>query len=73
MSPRGRTSKRGSHLALTLERLEALVRAESPDRAEDSAFQRIGLSATRTLWRRSAAPGRTAAEVTIVDAGAKAA
>ncbi len=35
--------KRGSHMALSLERLEALVRAERPD----GDLQRIGLSATQ--------------------------
>ena len=37
--------KRGSHLALSLERLEALVRAQG------SALQRIGLSATQRFCR----------------------
>jgi ATP-dependent Lhr-like helicase len=37
------SDKRGSHLALTVERLEALVREEHPDRT----LQRIGLSATQ--------------------------
>lgn len=36
-------TKRGAHLAVSLERLDALVRAEHPDRAP---AQRIGLSAT---------------------------
>ena len=41
-------TKRGSHLALTLERLEALVRAANPEIGpDDAAFQRIGLSATQ--------------------------
>ena len=44
--------KRGSHLALTLERLDALVRGENPLSAADfvsghEAPQRIGLSATQ--------------------------
>src|SRR5277367_1798762 len=44
--------KRGSHLALTLERLDALVRGENPLSAADfvsghDAPQRIGLSATQ--------------------------
>jgi len=58
-------SKRGAHLALSLERLEALA-ARSP--------QRIGLSATQrpleTIARflGGAGPGR---DVTIVDAGAR--
>ncbi len=42
-------SKRGSHLALTLERLEALVAAAREDRGEaPRELQRIGLSATQT-------------------------
>ena len=65
-------SKRGSHLALTLERLEALVRSENPAIGpEESAFQRIGLSATQNpleeIGRFLVGPRR---EVTIVDAGA---
>jgi ATP-dependent Lhr-like helicase len=64
-------SKRGSHLALTLERLEALVRANNPEIAPDEdAFQRIGLSATQNpleeIGRFLVGPRR---EVTIVDAG----
>jgi ATP-dependent Lhr-like helicase len=64
-------SKRGAHLALTLERLEALVRENNPEIGpEDSAFQRIGLSATQNpleeIGRFLVGPGR---EVTIVDAG----
>ncbi len=66
-------SKRGSHLALTLERLEALVRAENPSIGPDeSAFQRIGLSATQNplaeIGRFLVGPRR---EVTIVDAGSR--
>ncbi len=65
-------SKRGSHLALTLERLEALVRAQNPSIGpEESAFQRIGLSATQNpleeIGRFLVGPRR---EVTIVDAAA---
>ena len=56
-------SKRGSHLALTLERLEALVGAP---------VQRIGLSATQNpleeIGRFLVGPQR---QVTIVDAGAR--
>jgi ATP-dependent helicase Lhr and Lhr-like helicase len=56
-------SKRGSHLALTLERLEAHVRAP---------VQRIGLSATQNpleeIGRFLVGPQR---QVTIVDAGAR--
>jgi ATP-dependent helicase Lhr and Lhr-like helicase len=59
-------SKRGSHLALTLERLEAQVRAERPS----ATVQRIGLSATQNpleeIGRYLVGPHR---EVTIVDAG----
>ncbi len=66
-------TKRGSHLALTLERLEAQVRAANPEIGpEDDAFQRIGLSATQNpleeVARFLAGPGR---EVTIVDAGSR--
>ena len=56
-------SKRGSHLALTLERLESQV---------GRPVQRIGLSATQNpleeIGRFLVGPGR---EVTIVDAGAR--
>ncbi len=67
-------SKRGAHLALTLERLEALVRARAGDElpAELAAFQRIGLSATQNpleeIGRYLVGPGR---DVTIVDAGSR--
>src|SRR4029453_9102882 len=60
-------TKRGAHLALTLERLERL-------RDDDRPSQRIGLSATQrpldTIARflGGIGPGR---EVTIVDAGAR--
>ncbi|MGO9488537.1 MAG: DEAD/DEAH box helicase, partial [Solirubrobacteraceae bacterium] len=65
-------SKRGSHLALTLERLESLVCANNPEIGPgESAFQRIGLSATQNpleeIGRYLVGPGR---EVEIVDAGA---
>jgi ATP-dependent helicase Lhr and Lhr-like helicase len=60
-------SKRGSHLALTLERLEWLSRRH---REGDGALQRIGLSATQRPLERIArflvGPGR---ECSIVDAG----
>jgi len=72
-------SKRGSHLALTLERLEAHVRANAP--APNNApgrhghaheIQRIGLSATQNpleeIGRYLVGPRR---EVTIIDAGAR--
>ncbi len=64
-------SKRGAHLALSLERLEALRDGANPDAPP---MQRIGLSATQrpldTIARflGGVGPGR---EVTIVDAGAR--
>ncbi len=66
-------TKRGSHLAVTLERLEALVRASSEEIGPgEDAFQRIGLSATQNpleeIGRFLAGPGR---DVTIVDAGTR--
>jgi ATP-dependent Lhr-like helicase len=65
-------SKRGAHLALTLERLEELVRTTAGLPAGGSAFQRIGLSATQNpleeIGRFLVGPGR---EVSIVDAGAR--
>jgi ATP-dependent Lhr-like helicase len=61
-------TKRGSHLALTLERLEAHVRAHRGG----SDLQRIGLSATQNplaeIGRFLVGPRR---EVTILDAGHK--
>jgi ATP-dependent Lhr-like helicase len=61
-------TKRGSHLALTLERLEAQARARRPA----ATVQRIGLSATQNpleeIGRYLVGPHR---EVTIVDAGAR--
>jgi ATP-dependent Lhr-like helicase len=65
-------SKRGSHLALTIERLDALARARG-NRSETSEppreLQRIGLSATQNpleeVGRFLVGPGR---EVTIIDA-----
>ena len=74
-------SKRGSHLALTLERLEELVRVSGEDPSEqqrggsagpspDTLVQRIGLSATQRPLERIArflvGPKR---ECEIVDAG----
>jgi ATP-dependent Lhr-like helicase len=63
-------SKRGSHLALTLERLEAQVAASGGGRA--AGLQRIGLSATQNpleeIGRFLVGPGRA---VTVVDAGAR--
>jgi ATP-dependent Lhr-like helicase len=68
-------SKRGAHLALTLERLEAHVRAHRPVGLADGApkeIQRIGLSATQNpldeIGRFLVGPHR---QVTIVDAGAQ--
>ncbi|MCW3034148.1 MAG: box helicase, partial [Solirubrobacterales bacterium] len=66
-------SKRGSHLALTLERLEALVHANNPEIGpDDAAFQRIGLSATQNplaeIGRFLVGPGR---EVTLLDTGSR--
>src|SRR5271168_2672766 len=68
--------KRGSHLALTLERLDALVRGENPLNAADfvsghDAPQRIGLSATQNPIELVAGflAGERAAEVEIVQAG----
>ena len=68
-------SKRGAHLALSLERLEALrPEAAGPDADAARPMQRIGLSATQrpleTIARflGGVGPGR---EVTIVDAGAR--
>jgi ATP-dependent Lhr-like helicase len=61
-------TKRGSHLALTLERLEAQARVGRPS----GAIQRIGLSATQNpleeIGRYLVGPHR---EVTIIDAGNK--
>ena len=68
--------KRGSHLALTLERLDALVRGENPLSAADfvsghDAPQRIGLSATQNPIEIVAEflAGDRAAEVAIVQVG----
>jgi ATP-dependent Lhr-like helicase len=68
--------KRGSHLALTLERLDALVRGENRLNAADlitghAAPQRIGLSATQNPIELVAEflGGERAAEVEIVQAG----
>ncbi len=62
-------NKRGAHLALSLERLEALVDASG---AGKGGFQRIGLSATQRpldeIGRFLVGAGRT---VEIVDAGAR--
>jgi ATP-dependent Lhr-like helicase len=59
-------SKRGAHLAVTLERLQALVEAERGERP-----QRIGCSATVSPVESALAylTGSTVARTTIVDAG----
>jgi len=64
-------TKRGSHLALTLERLEAHVRANGPEaNGHGRELQRIGLSATQNpleeIGRYLVGPRR---KVTILDAG----
>jgi len=63
-------SKRGSHLALTLERLEAHVHAQGHGRG--GGLQRIGLSATQNplaeIGRFLVGPGR---DVRIIDAGVR--
>ena len=71
-------TKRGAHLALTMERLEHLLRSRSDD-PEPRTFQRIGLSATQRPLEVVAdflggatptGPSSTRARpVTIVDAG----
>ncbi len=68
--------KRGSHLALTLERLDALVRGENPLSPAEfvsghTAPQRIGLSATQNPIALVAEflAGERAADVEIVQAG----
>jgi ATP-dependent Lhr-like helicase len=66
-------SKRGSHLALTLERLEAQAQAGRAARGQDArAVQRIGLSATQSpleeIGRYLVGPHR---RVRIIDAGAR--
>jgi len=69
-------SKRGAHLALTLERLEAQTQIDadrfSADGHAQHAVQRIGLSATQSpleeIGRFLVGPSR---EVTIIDAGAR--
>ncbi|HTW12998.1 MAG TPA: DEAD/DEAH box helicase, partial [Solirubrobacteraceae bacterium] len=62
-------SKRGSHLALTLERLTQIAAGDDPDRPE---LQRIGLSATQNPLEEVAkflvGPGRSCR---IVDAGVR--
>jgi ATP-dependent Lhr-like helicase len=63
-------SKRGSHLALSLERLQELTRREGNGHARE--IQRIGLSATQSpleeIGRYLVGPHR---QVTIVDVGAR--
>ena len=65
-------TKRGAHLALTLERLEHLVQTHEDGRGPDATVQRIGLSATQRPLERVASflvgPKR---ECEIVDAGTR--
>jgi ATP-dependent helicase Lhr and Lhr-like helicase len=65
-------TKRGAHLALTLERLEHMVRTHEEGRGPDATVQRIGLSATQRPLERIASflvgPNR---ECEIVDAGVR--
>ncbi|MGQ0553680.1 MAG: DEAD/DEAH box helicase [Planctomycetota bacterium] len=71
--------KRGSHLALSLERLQALVEARAPDGAAEGAtpprLQRIGLSATQKPLEAMArllggcAPDGAPRPVALVDVG----
>ena len=65
-------TKRGAHLALTLERLEHLVQTHENGRGPDATVQRIGLSATQRPLERVAqflvGPRR---ECEIVDAGVR--
>ena len=63
-------TKRGAHLAITLERLDHLVRTHEDGRGPDATVQRIGLSATQRPLERIAnflvGPKR---ECTVVNAG----
>ncbi len=63
-------TKRGAHLALTLERLEHLTRTHPDGRGGDAELQRIGLSATQRPLERVASflvgPGR---KCEVVDVG----
>jgi ATP-dependent Lhr-like helicase len=63
-------TKRGAHLALTLERLDHLVRTHEDGRGPDATVQRIGLSATQRPLERIAnflvGPKR---KCTVVNAG----
>ena len=65
-------TKRGAHLALTLERLEHLVQTHEDGRGPDAIVQRIGLSATQRPLERVASflvgPKR---DCEIVDAGTR--
>jgi ATP-dependent Lhr-like helicase len=65
-------SKRGAHLALTLERLEELAARQGGARGSARELQRIGLSATQNpldeIGRYLVGPKR---QVTIVDAGVR--
>ncbi|HET7685579.1 MAG TPA: DEAD/DEAH box helicase [Candidatus Limnocylindria bacterium] len=65
-------TKRGAHLALSLERLDALVVGEPGEGSGRRPPQRIGLSATqRPLERIAAFLGGAGREVEVVDAGAR--
>ncbi len=65
-------TKRGAHLALSLERLDALVAGEPGEPSDRTAPQRIGLSATqRPLERIAAFLGGAGREVEVVDAGSR--
>jgi ATP-dependent Lhr-like helicase len=65
-------SKRGAHLALSLERLEHLVQTHETGRGPDATVQRIGLSATQRPLERIASflvgPKR---ECKVVNAGVR--
>ena len=65
-------TKRGAHLALSLERLDALVTGEPGALTGRHAPQRIGLSATqRPLERIAGFLGGAGREVRVVDAGSR--
>ncbi len=65
-------TKRGAHLALSLERLDALVTGEPGEASGRRGPQRIGLSATqRPLERIADFLGGAGREVEVVDAGSR--
>ncbi len=65
-------TKRGAHLALSLERLDALVGGAPGEPSGRQSPQRIGLSATqRPLERIAAFLGGAGREVEVVDAGSR--